>query len=371
VPGIIVLALAMIALGFLRSNPALLQSLRDRFSSASAPVEPQLTPANSKPADHGVKAAELELMNRKMAEAKAAEERATAVAEQMRVAREKQAAETKARKEVEARLLAEKQAAEQAAQAEPEKAPQTSADASADEAPEGLAIRSSATHGGFVHPGLLHNEEDLKRMKAKKAFKPWKEGWEKMVNGRHADLKWTPHPAAVVVRGGTGENYADFYRDIATSYVCAICWRVTGKRDYAEKSIEILNAWSSTLKELGGTYDKYLAAGIYGYEIANAAEIMRTYEGWKPEDFKRFQKMMLTIFLPMNKHFVDTHGDSPGKIDHFWPNWELCNLASMISIGVLCDDRTAYNEAVRYMKRGEGPGAIKVVVYYTAAHQDL
>ncbi|MCP5545741.1 MAG: alginate lyase family protein [Akkermansiaceae bacterium] len=228
---------------------------------------------------------------------------------------------------------------------------------------EGL-IASDRKRGRFVHPGLLHNEEDFKRMKAKKAFRPWKGGWEKMVNGRHADLNWKPRPTPVVVRGGPGENYADFYRDIATAYVCAVCWRVTGKKAYAEKSIEILNAWSSTLRELGGNYDKYLAAGIYGYEIANAAEIMRTYVGWKPEDFKRFQEMMLTIFYPMNKHFVDTHGDSPGKIDHFWPNWELCNLASMISIGVLCDERRIYNDAVRYMKRGDGPGAIKVAVYH-------
>jgi hypothetical protein len=37
------------------------------------------------------------------------------------------------------------------------------------------------------------------------------------------------------------------------------------------------------------TSDKYLASGIYGYQMANAAEIMRTYKGWAAEDFVRFK----------------------------------------------------------------------------------
>jgi hypothetical protein len=71
-----------------------------------------------------------------------------------------------------------------------------------------------------------------------------------------------------------------------------------GRHAYADRAVAFLNAWSSTLTEITGNADRYLAAGIYGLQFANAAEIMRTYSGWAATDFARFQKMMLEVFLP-------------------------------------------------------------------------
>jgi hypothetical protein len=131
---------------------------------------------------------------------------------------------------------------------------------------------------------------------------------------------------------------------------------------YAEKSIAILNAWSAELKQLNGSTDVDLAAGIYGYELANAAEIMRTYPGWKPDDFARFKKLMLEVFLPVNQDFLKRHNGT--RIDHYWANWDLCSLASMMAIGVLCDRREIYGEAIQYLKTGPGNGAISNAIYY-------
>jgi len=39
-----------------------------------------------------------------------------------------------------------------------------------------------------------------------------------------------------------------------------------------------------------------LAGGIYGCHFANVGEIMRSYKGWKAEDFNKF-KVILVIFL--------------------------------------------------------------------------
>ncbi len=139
-------------------------------------------------------------------------------------------------------------------------------------------------------------------------------------------------------------------------------WHVSGDAAYADKSIEIMNGWSQSLKHIDGTSDRFLAAGIYGYEFANAAEIMRTYIGWKPEDFKRFESMMLGVFYPMNSDFLLHHNGA--KIDHYWCNWDACNMASALAIGVLCDDRTIYNQAVNYFKFGTGNGAIEHAVVH-------
>jgi hypothetical protein len=221
--------------------------------------------------------------------------------------------------------------------------------------------------GTFVHPGLLHNEEDFQRMRANRGREPWRSGYKKLTENRHASLDWTPRPAEIVIRGsGRGvpgpQNYSQLFNDTAAAYACALRWKVSGDRRYAEKAIEILNAWSSTLKELQGSTDVCLALGIYGYQFANAAEIMRTYKGWKPEDFERFQKMMLEKFYPGNKRFLEAHNGT--KIDHYWANWDLCNMASMMAIGVLCDRKDIYDYAVRYYKFGKGNGAIRNLVNY-------
>ncbi|RMY34083.1 hypothetical protein D0866_05489 [Hortaea werneckii] len=38
-----------------------------------------------------------------------------------------------------------------------------------------------------------------------------------------------------------------------------------GNGSYADALVNILNAWSSTLKDIDGTSDKYLASSLYGY----------------------------------------------------------------------------------------------------------
>ncbi len=123
-----------------------------------------------------------------------------------------------------------------------------------------------------------------------------------------------------------------------------------------------MNAWGSTLTEISGDSNADLAAGIYGYEMASAAEIMRTYSGWAPADFATFQNMMMTVFYPINSDFLIRHNNTDNT--HYWANWDLCNMASMMAIGVLCDNRSIYETAVTYFKSGIGNGNIDHTCYY-------
>lgn len=227
------------------------------------------------------------------------------------------------------------------------------------------ATSSSGQTSAFVHPGLLHSTEDFERMITKVAAgaQPWKAGWDVLLANPHSALSWTPNPVAIVYRGtGSPQNYAQLYNDIAAAYALALRWKISGDTAYADKSVQILNAWSAVLTAIDGTSDKFLASGIYGYEIANAAEIMRAYSGWSADDFDRFKNMMLTVFYPMNHDFLLNHNGA--CITHYWANWDLCNMASTLAIGVLTDNRAIYNEAITYFKAGAGNGAIEHVVDY-------
>ncbi|WP_454742748.1 LamG-like jellyroll fold domain-containing protein [Cupriavidus necator] len=229
------------------------------------------------------------------------------------------------------------------------------------------SAESVASSPAMVHPGLLHTQVDFGRMSEKVGAQvsPWVDGWNVLIANSHASLGWTPRPQAVVYRGSDGvhsENYRLLYNDIAAAYACALRWKVSADTAYADKAVQIMNAWSSTLTGLGGDTNAALAAGIYGYEFANVGEIMRDYAGWQAPDFARFQAMMRNVFYPVNHDFVVRHNNT--EVTHYWANWDLCNMASIMAIGVLCDDRALFDEAVAYFKNGAGNGAIRQAVYY-------
>jgi len=208
----------------------------------------------------------------------------------------------------------------------------------------------------FVHPGLLHTAADFTRMQANYLNAPWVGSWNRLIANPRSQTTWNPRPLVTVIRGGTGQNYAQFYPDIAAAYQSALRYKITGDTAYANQSIRILNAWSSTMTTLTGDADRFLASGIYGYEFCQAGEMMRGYSGWAASDFTAFKNLMLNVFYPLQHDFLVNHNSA--CIDNYWANWDLCNIAGMAAIGILCDDRAKYNEALNYFKTGAGQGSI-------------
>jgi hypothetical protein len=186
---------------------------------------------------------------------------------------------------------------------------------------------------------------------------PWLSGWNRLLANPHSRSTWRPNPQATIIRGGTGQNYGILYNDIAAAYQNALRWRVAGTRENGDCARDILNAWSGTLTAITGNADRFLAAGLYGWQIANAAELMRGYDGF---DLARFQGMMREVFYPLNNQFLTDHNDA--CITNYWANWDLCSMASVMAIGILCDDGAMYDQAVTYFKSGAGNGAIRNAV---------
>lgn len=225
---------------------------------------------------------------------------------------------------------------------------------------------------GFVHPGLLHTEADFRRMAAKVAAgaAPWTGSWNRLIANSHASLSYTARPQVELSRGNDGvhpDNSARLFNDVAAAYQCAVRWKVSGDTAYADKAVQIMNAWSSTLTAIYGTTglngdnDGILMAGFQGYQFANAGEIMRTYPGWAAADFAAFQQMMAGIFYPVNHAFMTRTGTD---LILSYANWELCSIASIMAIGVLCDDKAKFDEAISYFTSGLGNGALAQAVYY-------
>ncbi len=240
-------------------------------------------------------------------------------------------------------------------------------DVTPDEAPMPEVALDVAGPAGFVHPGLLHTQADFDRMEAKVAAKasPWIDGWNVLIANSHANLSYNPNPQTEIHRndGTNPDNYMTFANDVAAAYACALRWKVSGDARYADKSVQIMNAWSAVLTGItwsDGHYDGSLVAGIQGFQIANAAEIMRDYAGWAAADFARLQQMMLNVFWPMDSGMLT---GQPSSV-LVYSNWDLCAMAAALSIAVLCDDRAKFDLVINYFKNGLGNGALPMTVYY-------
>jgi hypothetical protein len=222
----------------------------------------------------------------------------------------------------------------------------------------GVAVAAPAAASAaapFAHPGMLHTAADFARIRTGLAAGDAvvTAGWQRLTGNGRSHSTWQPRPLATVIRGGTGQNYPQFYLDVHAAYQNALRWRITGEKAHGDAARDILNAWSRTLTAVAGNADRFLAAGIYGYQFANAAELMRGYDGF---DLAAAQSLLMTVFHPMNEDFLVRHNTA--CITNYWANWDLCTVASILAIGILCDDRTLVDRAVGYCRTGAGNGSI-------------
>lgn len=223
------------------------------------------------------------------------------------------------------------------------------------------------TDRGFVHPGGIHTEEDFERVR-----KQISEGNEKVIsafdilkNSEWSRLTTQTWPVEVIIRGEGQQNYINAARGAHIAYQSALRWKLENDDAYARHGVEVLMAWARICKLVSGNSNWALAAGIYGYEFAQAAEILRTFEGWSKKDFEFFKDWMIRVWaLPVysflsgrlgtweNLGYIPGvgHGADGQRPGHYWSNWGLCNVLALQSIGILCDDVFLYNQALSFYK---------------------
>ena len=206
-----------------------------------------------------------------------------------------------------------------------------------------------------LHPGCLSTQADLDRMREKVAAgeQPWKGSWDILVSNTNYFLDDSPLAVSTVCVGsGCSDNYMNLARDAAKAYQCALRYQGSANIACANKAVEIMNAWASTHTAWDGDSNIDLRSGLYGYQFACAAELMRDYSGWNSSDFSAFKQYMLDVFYPENSDFLIRLN---GTYEfHYWANWTLASAASMMAIGVLCDDEAIFDEGLNaiYNHRG-------------------
>lgn len=204
----------------------------------------------------------------------------------------------------------------------------------------------------IIHPGMLHSSSDFARMTAKvnARAQPWFDGWNKLVANSHSSPTYIARPVDTIVRGkaasGKAENFILACQDAAAAYQNALRWKIKGDATCGANAVAIMDAWAAKCKLIDGDSNKALAAGLQGYQWANAAEIMRDYSGWTPARFNAFKNFLLNVYYPVSSDFLARHNNTCDT--HYWLNWDMSNLCTVLAIGILCDDIGKINYAIDY-----------------------
>jgi parallel beta-helix repeat protein len=208
----------------------------------------------------------------------------------------------------------------------------------------------------FVHPGIDQRPADLAYMKKKvlAGEQPWASAYGRLKAA--ADTEFVVRPHTHVLRGPYGKPNIggdDLSRCANMAYNYALVWYITRDKRYANKAIEILNAWSPVLWDLDYN-DAKLLAGWTGYLLCNAAEILRyTEAGWSQKDIDAFKNMLMTVDYPLLRpYYPQANG-----------NWDGAIIHSLIAIAVFTDNRPLYDNAIDHFKHGPVNGSIFKYIY--------
>ncbi|MFF1376037.1 alginate lyase family protein [Streptomyces sp. NPDC058308] len=201
------------------------------------------------------------------------------------------------------------------------------------------AERAEAAPSSFVHPGVTvsRGQLDFTREKVAAGAQPWKSAHEQMMGSKYASLSRAPKPRAVVECGSYSDpdhGCTDEREDAIAAYTTALAWYVTRDERYAEKSIELMDAWSATLKDHTNS-NAPLQTGWAGSSWPRAAEIIKyTYTGnWA--NSARFATMLRDVYLPEVINGSHSNG-----------NWELSMMEAAVGISVFLEDKASYDKAM-------------------------
>ncbi|KAJ7921144.1 chondroitin AC/alginate lyase [Mycena leptocephala] len=132
---------------------------------------------------------------------------------------------------------------------------------------------------------------------------------------------------------------ASFEADATAAYQNALMWKLTGIKLHATKAMQIMDAWSGTVKSVDPNYlDMQLASSLGPFAMTNAAEIIRyTSAGWTASGISNFSSMLNNVFYPrLNNHTGVQYEANVGT----------GNTKALMGFAVFTENTTMYNEAI-------------------------
>ncbi|HEY4020125.1 MAG TPA: alginate lyase family protein [Pseudonocardiaceae bacterium] len=195
------------------------------------------------------------------------------------------------------------------------------------------------------HPGVLVNQAQLAYVKGQIAAgaQPWTSAYAAAKSSSLASLSYTPAPVKQVQCGSNSNPDVGCKAeqgDASAAWTDALLWYFSGNQAYANKAIQIMNAWSSTLTGGHTLSNGPVESGWTGSTWAEAAELIRySNAGWSAAGIAAFQDMLAKQYVP-----ILLTGGPPC----FNGNWELVIAEALMNISVFNENASWFNTAVSY-----------------------
>jgi parallel beta-helix repeat protein len=227
-----------------------------------------------------------------------------------------------------------------------------------------VGISSKGSAQKFIHPGINQSSADLAYMKQRvlKGEQPWKAAFDRLKN--LADTSnFIVDPHTHVLRGPYGKPNIggdDLSKSASMGYNYALLWYITNEKKYANKAIDVLNAWSPVLWDFDYNDAKLLAAWT-GHLLCNTAEILRyTNSGWQQKDIESFSNMLMKVYYPLIRfYYPQANG-----------NWDGAIIHTIMAMAIFLNNRKMFDNAVNHFLHAPVNGSIFKYIYPSGQCQE-
>jgi hypothetical protein len=197
----------------------------------------------------------------------------------------------------------------------------------------------------FRHPITVINQAELAAVKRRIAqrIEPQATAFAKLIHDADAAQSFHPDPPDTMnVMGGYEKNSNQelvirpwFWRNCHAAYASALAYAYTGRTAYADRAVEVLNAWAAKGTTFTGK-DRGLQLGSWFSPMLYAADLLHDYAGWKPADRARFEAWWRGHCLP---HTLEVMRERDN-------NWKDAGLLGVMSAAVALEDKSLLAEAL-------------------------
>ena len=173
----------------------------------------------------------------------------------------------------------------------------------------------------FKHPGGFHSLAQIEEARSRALEEPAASAVVQLMADADAALLRVPQAVKVFsvpfyYRNSKASQEAKkcLSEDASAAYALALAWHLgpeEGRDRYAEKAVEILNAWATTNRKIAG-WDGPLVACYAGVPLIFAADLLWDYQGWEKESQAGFGDWVRKVFwknAQKVKRRANNHGD--------------------------------------------------------------
>ncbi len=209
----------------------------------------------------------------------------------------------------------------------------------------------------FNHPCITYTRGDLDRMRSMVVAKvePYYSAFIELQNSKYSDLSQKPANRGTQIKDSQFNGTVG--RDGRSAHDMAILWHISGDRAYADKAVEFLNA-NSYYTNTSSRGTAPLGNGMV-YLLIAAAELMRDYDGWLPEDQQRFKDMLVHPGYSTTTPAQGNSNDDLNNITFYWNiynfdamrfgNQGLFAARAMMAMGIFLDNELIFDRAYNYL----------------------